>query len=267
MKPASANLQVSAFLTSLPLDFLPAVREIAELGFMHVDVVGLAERPEEHLEILADSGLLVSCAAVGRDLQSGQSLDAVALAARRGAAELVQRQITDAARLGATCCYLVPGLDGSSAARSRFADACRLLADFAGQRQMRLCVEHCPGRALPSVAVTLDWLDETAHPNLMLLIDVGHCLISREEPASAIQQAGARLGYVHLDDNDGVGDLHWPLLNGRLTEEMLRAALTALHAVGYAGALALEFNAQNAEPVAALREGKLLVERCLNFCT
>ena len=254
---------VSAFLTSLPLDFVSAVREIAALGFTHVDVVGLAVRPEEHLESLADSGLLVSCASLGRDLPGSLSLDALALDARRQAVGIVQRQIADTARLGATCGYLVPGIDASSAALARFADACRVLGDFAGQRQMQLCVEHCPGKALPSVAAALDWLSETDRQDMKLLVDVGHCLISGEEPAQAIQQAGERLGYVHLDDNDGVKDLHRPLLAGRLTEQMLTAALTALRAVGYQGALALELNPHNADPIGALRDGKSLVERCL----
>ena len=53
---------VSAMLTSLPLDFSAALRQAAALGFTHVDIVALTDRPLEHLEALADSGLLVSCA-------------------------------------------------------------------------------------------------------------------------------------------------------------------------------------------------------------
>ena len=47
-------------------------------------------------------------------------------------------------------------------------------------------------------------------------------------------QAGPRLGYVHFDDNDGVGDLHWPLLTGRLTGDMLEAMLAVLDLGNYA---------------------------------
>src|SRR5437762_1171210 len=116
-------MDVSAFLTSLPLPFEAAVRRAAELGFRWVDVVA-----------------------------------------------------------------------------------------FAGQRMVQLCVEHIPGRALPDVTAVLNWLDRVGHANLALLLDLGHCLISNEDPAGAVRQAGARLGYVHVDDNDGKGDLHWPLL-------------------------------------------------------
>src|SRR5262249_17287722 len=52
---------VSVLLSSLPLDFAAAVRQAAALGFTHVDVVALADRPADHLEVLADAGVLVAC--------------------------------------------------------------------------------------------------------------------------------------------------------------------------------------------------------------
>ncbi len=250
-------------LTSLPQGFESAVKQIAVLGFTHVDVVGLVERPTTHLEALADSGLLVSCAAIGRGLASAYTLDAPSATDRRAAVEEMKRQVADAAHLGATHGYVVSGADGSKEGLARFAEACVLLADFAAGRMVCLCVEHCPGKALPSAAVALDWVEQIPDANLRLLLDVGHCLISREDPVRVIERAGASLGYVHLDDNDGMEDLHWPLLSGRLSEEMLKATLAALRKVSYDGALALELSAGNAEPVEGLRQGKLLIERLL----
>jgi sugar phosphate isomerase/epimerase len=263
MKNTVGKHPLSALLTSLPLDFEGAVEQVLVLGFTHVDVVGLADRPAAHLEALADSGLLVSCAAVGRGLPKGCSLDARQIANRRQAVEEVERQIADAARLGATRCYLVPGDDDSADGLTRFSEACRLLADFSASRMVRLCVEHAPGRALASAATTLEWLEQIDHDNLALLLDIGHCLISREDPARVIEQAGRRLGYVHLDDNDGSNDLHWPLLAGRLTEEILTGVLAVLHRVSYDGAIALEFRADSADAVDALRQSKELLERLL----
>jgi sugar phosphate isomerase/epimerase len=251
---------VSVLLTSLPLSFEEAVRQAAALGFKHVDVVALGERPAVHLEALADAGVVVSCAAAGRDLPGGLTLDAESAEVRRAAVEEVKRHVADAARLGATHAYVIPGTDPSPEALARFADACGLLADYAAGRMVRLCVEHIPGRALPTVAATLEWLERTDHDNLALLLDVGHCLISSEDPAESVRRAGRSLGYVHLDDNDGVGDLHWPLLTGRLTEDSLSRFLKALPDAGYRGPLALELNPKNRDPVAALAEGKKLVE-------
>src|SRR5262245_56666929 len=251
-------LPVSAMLTSLPLPFEEAVRQAA-LGFTHVDVVALAERPTEHLEALADAGVTVACAAVGRDLPGGVTLDAADVGRRRAALEEMKRHVADAARLGASHAYVVPGLDGGDEALARFAEACGLLADYAAGRMVRLCVEHIPVRSLPTVAATLEWLERVGHDNLSLLLDIGHCLISHEDAADAVLRAGPKLGYIHLDDNDGVGDLHWPLLTGRLTEEDLRRFLGALPAAGYRGPLALELNPKNPDPVAALAAGKKLV--------
>jgi sugar phosphate isomerase/epimerase len=250
-------------LTSLPLDFEPAVRQAAALGFRHVDVVALAERPAAHLAALAGAGVVVSCAAVGRGLPPGQTLDAAAVTDRRAALEEVRRQVADAALLGATHCYLVPGPDGSRDALTRFADACAHLADFAAGRMVRLCVEHVPGRGLPTAAAALDWLGGVGHDNLALLLDVGHCLMTQEDAAEVVRRAGRSLGYVHCDDNDGTSDLHWPLLSGRLTREGLAAVLGALRSIGYAGPLALELNPGNADAVGALRRGKELLEELL----
>src|SRR5207249_11932977 len=118
-----------------------------------------------------------------------------------------------------------------------------------------------PGTALPSAAGTLAFLQQIGNENPGLLLDVGHCLLSREDPAAVIIKSKERLFYVHLDDNDGVGDLHWPLLKGRLTEGLLQATLAALVARDYRGGLSLELRAENAEAAENLRQGRLLVEK------
>jgi sugar phosphate isomerase/epimerase len=250
-------------LTSLPLPFEAAVRRAAALGFRHVDLVAVADRPPSDLEALAETGMVVCCAALGRGLPERQGLDVADRASRQAALDEVKRQVADAARLGATRAYVVPGVDGSAEALARFADTCRLLADFAAQRMVRLCVEHTPGRALPTAAATLAWLERLGHANLGLLLDLGHCLISKEDPETAVVEAGSLLAYVQLDDNDAVNDLHVPLLAGQLTEEELASFLGTLRLHAYSGALALELNPQNEAPETALAEGKALVERLL----
>jgi sugar phosphate isomerase/epimerase len=256
-------MNLAAFLTSIPDDFADAVRTCASLGFTRVDVVALIERPESHLEALADTGALVQCAAVGRDLPGRLTLDEWDVEMRRAALEHVQKQLADAARLGATVAYLTPPyLEGNSPPRIRlqlFGESCTLLADYAAQRGVRLCVEPVPNRLVTRGDRMLAWLGELGHPSLGLLLDVGHCLISNESAADLARAAGDRLGYVHLDDNDGAGDLHWPLLTGRLTRQHLLDLKTALDQVGYRGGLALELNPQNPEPVEALRQGRAIV--------
>jgi sugar phosphate isomerase/epimerase len=253
---------LAAFATSLPGDLGAALATIAGLGFRHVDVVAEVERPAGHLEALADTELLVCCAALGRGLPPGHSLDAADVDVRRQTLRALEGQVADAARLGATAAYLVPGADAGETALACFAEGCALLADYAAGRMVRLCVEHVPGRALPSAARTLDWLEQIGHANLGLLLDVGHCLLSGEDAAAVVQRAAGRLAHVHLDDNDGAADLHWPLLTGRLTHGQLAEVLAALRGIGYRGGLSLELHGA-ADPAAALRDGKALVERLL----
>jgi sugar phosphate isomerase/epimerase len=94
-----------------------------------------------------------------------------------------------------------------------------------------------------------------------LLLDVGHCLIAGEDAAAAARDAGPLLGYVHLDDNDGAGDLHWPLLTGRLTEARLAGLAAALRETGYRGGLSLELKAPPTGRGEALRRSKEIAER------
>jgi len=256
-------MQLSVLLPSMPLDFEQAVQQASALGFGYVDVVAIADRPDSQRDALADSGVLVSCAAVGRGLPDGQTLDADSMDARRAAVAAMKRQIADAARLGATHAYIISGTDGSAQALARFAEACRLLADYAAEWRVRLCLEHIPGHALSSAAATLAWLQELDHDNLHLLLDIGHCLITAEDPADVVRRAGPRLGYVHLDDNDGAGDLHWPLLTGRLTAATLSNALAALREIRYRGVMTLELAAGNPEPIEGLRRSKEIMDQLL----
>src|SRR5438128_8203966 len=83
--PPGKPFYLSALLTSLPLDFDSGIRKLRALGFTHVDLVGLAERPPEQLESLAQSGLIVSCGAIGRNLPQGCTLDVPAVTLRRAA--------------------------------------------------------------------------------------------------------------------------------------------------------------------------------------
>lgn len=254
-------MHLSALLTSLPSSFEESVRQAAELGFRHVDVLALTERPTAHLDALAESGLSVTCSSIGKNLTDGVTLDDPDVGRRRAAVDETRQHIADAARLGATHCYIIPGLHATAAGLTVYAEACSRLGEYAASHRVRLLVEHIPGRALPTVATTLAWLKQLGHNNVQLLLDVGHCLISREDPAEAVTLAGPRLGYVHLDDNDGSQDRHWPLLTGQLTEACLQAFVSSLVAGGYDGALSLELNPDNPDPVGGLRQGRDLMRK------
>ncbi len=255
----SARWPLSVLLTSLPADFEAAVAHARELGFSHVDVVALGSRPESHRAALADADVIVSCAALGRGLPDGVSLYAADLGARRAAVDLVRAQVADAAILGATHAYLVPPKGDDGPALVRFADACGHLAAYASARMVRLCIEQSPGTLLARPGDVLAWLDKTGLATVDLLLDVGHCLLTHESPAVAIRAAGKRLGYVHLDDNDGQGDVHWPLLRGQLSRQALSEVFVALNEVGYTGAVALELAPAGDQSADGLRASRDVV--------
>ena len=69
-------MDLSVLISSLPTPFDISLQEIARLGFRHVDLIGAAQRPDADREALADSGLIVDCVALGRNLPEGSALDA-----------------------------------------------------------------------------------------------------------------------------------------------------------------------------------------------
>ena len=103
---------LAVLLDGPPADFAAEVGLAADLGFACVDVAALEDRPEADRETLAEAGVLIRCAAVGRGLPAGCTLDAADAGLRRDAVERMRRQLADAARLGATCAYIVSGMDG-----------------------------------------------------------------------------------------------------------------------------------------------------------
>ena len=260
MNDGKSPWTLSVLLDGPPADFAVEVYRAAAFGFACVDVVALEERPGADREALADAGVLVGCAALGRGMPDGCTPDAADAGLRREAVGRIRRHLADAARLGATCAYLVSGMDASATGLACFAEACGLLAEHAAGRMVRLCIEPIPGRALPDAAAALAWLRQAAHPNLGLLLDVGHCLIAGEDAAAAARAAGPLLGWVHLDDNDGAADLHWPLLSGRLTAVQLADVAAALREIGFSGGVSLELKAAAAERAEAWRRSKEIAE-------
>jgi sugar phosphate isomerase/epimerase len=232
-------MKISCCIWALPIDEEVAVPRVAEMGFSCIDVRPPAfERPEV-VDATVRVGLGVSCLAASFGLPEGASLDHEDAAPRAG------------------------GTDGSEAALARYAAVVGPLAQRAQDRGLSLSLEHFPGLSLPTVAATRDFVERVDHPNLHVLVDIGHAQMEGITPAAAVDIAGDRLGYVHLDDNDGVGDLHQGLLDGMLTEKSLADTFSALTQVGYEGAVSLELNATLEDPAAALTQSLQIVRNVL----
>ena len=232
------------------------LRKSAALGFDWIDIQPTHLGALESRLLAQELGLRVSCLGASFGMPAGAALDHADNSQRSAAFDYVASSIALAGHLGAESAYVVPGQDRDTRAMARFSDSLIGLADLAAGFGIKLAVEHFPGTALPTASETLEFIRRADHPNLYLLIDSGHLQMTGEDPASAILNAGDRLGYMHFDDNDGLSDLHWALLDGVMTEESLDTMLQALADIGYQGALSLELNPALPNPSRALAAGR-----------
>ena len=253
-------MKVSALVNSLPLELPLAIDQLANLGFKWIDVPPVGAEGEFRRR-LERQNLRVTCVALEGGQPAGMDLASSSDEIRSQTIAYYRGSIDSMHKLGAPVSYLTPPKATDDGTRRRWIDSLVQLADHAQQCAVRVCIEHFPGRLLPTVACTLDFLKQIKHNHLGLLVDVGHCLISQEDPAQAVSDAGKWLGYVHFDDNDGQNDCHWALLTGKLTDYQIRDTVRVLRAHDYNGGLCLEFHPDIDDPVNSLRHGKMLLER------
>ena len=207
---------------------------VKQTAFHFVDVEPGTLDPPGALDALKQLGLKVSCVALDHKLPADCTWERDAARMARA----LEQSILKAEQLGASTGYIAPCKDRKTL--GAFTDAVRALAEHAAGRKIGLCIEHAPGRALATARDTLAFVEKVGHPNLRLLLDVGHTLLTRENAWEVAEAAGARLGYVQLDDNDGKKDRHWPLLDGVLRRDDLLRTLETLKRIGYQGTLGLE---------------------------
>ena len=235
-------------LTGPPLESL---RRLRGLGFDMVDLRtdcwdGVS------LDDLQDAGLTVPCVGITpAPLPNGLTLDALATADAETALPCLFESLERALSLGVKTAYMVtpPSRVG---AEQKYVASMSTLGDEAARLGMKLCVEPSPGFALGDYTETMRLLDSANSDGLYALLDLGHLLLTGEDPAATIQTLGDRLGYVHVDDNDGLSDVHYGLLEGVLTEKALHGFLDTIAGSNYDGPLAIEIKSDIASPLASL---------------
>lgn len=245
-------MALAACIWALTCEEEMALDQIAEAGFTHIDIRPSWLQSGDLQKRARDLGLTVSCIAASADMPEGASLTGEGAQAGR---DHVFKALEHGAALGAKVAYLVPEGDDLG----RYAEPLPILAEKAQELGMKLCVEHFPGTILPTVPFTLDYLAKIGHPNLYLVFDIGHAQMAHENPADMVRLAGDRLGYVHLDDNDGVNDLHLGLYDGVMQAEDLKAMLDTLGGLGYASHVSLELKSDIPNPLDALKRSREIV--------
>jgi len=257
-------MKITCCIWALSESETEVLRQVRDIGFDTIDIQPTHQRTLESRLLAQELGLRVSCIGASFGMPEDAALDHADPIGVRRAIDHVIAAIQHGADIGADSVYVIPGADDSPAALERFRRSIAKLADAAAVRAINLAIEHFPGTALPTAMDTLAFIRQVDHDNLYLLYDSGHIQISGEDPESVIANAGDKLGYVHLDDNDGIDDLHWSLLEGVMTDESLIATLRALDAVGYQSALSLELSPALTKPARALSESRDVLMRAMH---
>ncbi|MXX51516.1 MAG: sugar phosphate isomerase/epimerase [Chloroflexi bacterium] len=240
------------------------LRHACELEFDWIDIQPAHLQTLEGRLLAQELGLRVSCLGATFGMPLNAALDSADPSTREAAIAHCRAAIEQAGAVSAQVAYVVPGQDSSAAGLARYSESLLQLAERAAQEGIKLALEHFPGKALPTAGETLAYIEALGHPNLYLLYDSGHILLTGEDPSEVITAAGARLGYVHFDDNDGMGDLHWSLLDGVMSEDALDDTIQALREIDYAGALSLELSPSLPQPERALQDSRDILLRALH---
>ena len=196
--------------------------------------------PARTAEVLAAKGLGASvCAAMGPDRDLTDP-DLVA-----GTQEYVRYCIDAVATLGGNVVagplYTPVGktwqMDAAERARTvdRLVAALRPLADYAGERGVRLAVEplnRFETSFLNTAEQVMEVVDRIDSPAVGVLLDTFHMNIEEKDPAAAIRLVGDKLVHFHACGSDrgapGADHIAWESIAG------------ALRDTGYDGALVIE---------------------------
>ncbi len=231
------------------------LRALAGIGFRSVDVVPSMLESAAAIETLRSLGLGVTGMAISAEAPEGASFGPL----NPPSSGHFETAMAHAAEVGAGWVYLIPPQDRQ--ALRRFAECAGELAERGLALGLKVCLEHFPATALPSVQSTLGFIRDVDHPNLHLLFDLGHAQISGEDPALVLPLVGDRLAYVHLNDNDARRDLHLGLTDGMQTMESLAGFFRVLDGLGYQGPLSLELNRALRNPLDAIRRSRKIVRQ------
>jgi sugar phosphate isomerase/epimerase len=249
----------SACIWSYKTPLTKALTEIKQAAFHYVDIETESLDAPGFLDALKTLGLKVSCVALDHRLPSGCSLEGDNSTAQRAALDCLKQGLERCQAVGAKVAYVSPCKSRKNL--KGYGSGLRELAEAAASRGIKLCVEHFPGKALETAKETLAFVEGNGHPNLYLLLDTGHALLSSEKSWEIIPAAGRKLGYVQVNDNDGRCDRHWALLDGRMTESELEKILRALKEAGYEGTLGLELKDDRASVICGLSKNRNLLLR------
>lgn len=231
-------------------DILP---HVASLGYGGVEISGFPMEfsPQRRLKIKSllsnyrieiitvSVGVALANKSLGLDLCSGNK------SVREKTVEYVKDCIDFAAGMNAGIVYVctVTKPEVSVLVEKAWkwvAESLRICADYAEGKNIKLALEPFPFGLINTVDTTVKIVNQVKSNNLGILIDTGHLNITREDPAASVEKAKKFLVHIHINNNDGIRDLHYPPYDGTLKKDDFFSFTKALKRINYRGYYSFE---------------------------
>lgn len=165
---------------------------------------------------------------------------------RKASIRYVCKSIDFASDLQAGIVYVCSMSSGESSEPGRSLEHLRRAVNecsgYAKGAGVRFAIEPFPGGVLPTVRETSAFIRETESDNLGVLLDTGHAAISGERLTEAARLSKESIFHVHVNNNDGVNDLHWEPQRGKLTAADYSSFLEELDHQHYRGKISIELS-------------------------
>jgi sugar phosphate isomerase/epimerase len=248
--PVKPTLQEIRRIASLGFDFLELTLDAPQAHF-----AGIREQKDLILDLLQTSGLGLVC-----HLPTFVYTADLTESIRRASLQEMLSALETAAELSAEKVVLHPGFIGGMGAfvmdlSLKYAmTSLERIYRRALDLGMVLCFENMFPRYL-SFVEPKDFqpvFDE--FPQLMLTLDTGHANINdagKDRALRFIELFAARLGHVHMSDNQGKKDDHLPVGQGSVP---FRRIVRALQRAEYDGTVTLEIFTEDSGELVASRE-------------
>jgi sugar phosphate isomerase/epimerase len=159
-------------------------------------------------------------------------------ALREASIALLGETLDFAAGLGAhaMCFHLGHNWLPNDQSRPLLRDSLGKLLAIADRCGVTLALENVPGELTFNLDALAALVAEVAHPRLKILLDTGHATLApgpnQPRPLDPSQMIadftrahGDEIIEMHLHDNDGAGDRHWPIGRGLLDWPRIAAAI------------------------------------------
>jgi sugar phosphate isomerase/epimerase len=246
------------------MPMLEEIRSFAGLGFDYLELA--MDPPEAHYSIVSENRLAIARALADHEmgivchLPTFVSTADLTESIRRASITEMKHSLSAAADLGAQKVVLHPpmisGMGAYVSERVR-AYALEFLDDMVEMSEVlgiTICLENMMPRngfgVEPAELDMLFW----RFPALQFTLDTGHANLGeggRSRLPELVERFGERLGHVHLSDNRGVYDDHFPLGRGTID---FRWLAKALRAVGYDGTVTFEIFDEDRNMLAQSRD-------------